>query len=234
VSRLISRAVWDCRLQFRNGFYYAAIVVALLLVGLLVSVPQPQLLWVLPAALLGNLVTNGFYFMAGIVLLEKAEHSLDAQLVTPLRAWEFLLGRVASLCLLSLVESAAIVALVHEGPVNWAALVLGVVMMTSLLACFGLLLVARYESINQFLFPSMLASTLLTLPLLDLLGIWPSVAWYLHPLQAPLELIGGGFEPRSSAQLAAAVAVGVAWTSVAFAACARGFHRFAAEAHGRT
>ena len=35
LSRLISRGIWDCRLQFRNGFYYAAVAVAVMLIGLL-------------------------------------------------------------------------------------------------------------------------------------------------------------------------------------------------------
>ena len=114
--------------------------------------PQEQTVWILPVALLGNLVTNGFYFMAAIVLLEKAEHSLEAQLVTPLRAWEYLLARVASLCLLSLAESVAIVAFAYEGSVDWSALVLGVVMMTSVLACFGFLLVLATSRSTSFYF----------------------------------------------------------------------------------
>jgi fluoroquinolone transport system permease protein len=200
-----------------------------MLIGLLAWVPQEQTVWILPVALLGNLLTNGFYFMAAIVLLEKAEHSLEAQLVTPLRAWEYLLVRVASLCLLSLVESVAIVALAYEGSVDWSALVLGVVMMTSVLACCGFLLVARYESINEFLFPSFLVSASLSLPLLNLLDVWPSKFWYLHPLHASLELIRAGFEPLPTAQLGSAIVVAVVWVAALFVVCARGFHRFVAE-----
>jgi fluoroquinolone transport system permease protein len=198
-----------------------------MLIGLLVWVPQRQIVWVLPVALLGNLATNGFYFMAAIVLLEKAEHSLDAQIVTPLRAWEYLLARVASLCLLSIAESVAIVVLAYAGSVDWPALVLGIVTMTSIFACFGFLLVARYESINEFLFPSILVSALLVLPLLNLLGVWPSTLWYLHPLHGPLELISAGFEPRPGVRLGAAVAAAAVWVTAVFAACVHGFHRLA-------
>ena len=229
MSRLLSRAVWDCRLQFRNGFYYAAIAVVVMLIGLLVWVPQHQIVWILPVALLGNLLTNGFYFMAAVVLLEKAEHSLDAQIVTPLRAWEYLLARIASLCFLSLAESVAIVLLAYEGSVHWLALILGIMTMTSIFACFGFLLVARYTSINEFLFPSILVSALLSLPLLNVLGVWPSALWYLHPLHGPLELISAGFEPRPSARLGAAVAVAVVWVVAVFAACIHGFHRLVVD-----
>jgi fluoroquinolone transport system permease protein len=230
LSRLISRGVWDCRLQFRNGFYYAAIAVAVTLTGVLAWVPREQTVWILPVALLGNLATNGFYFMAAIVLLEKAEHSLDAQLVTPLRPWEYLSARVASLCLLSLAESMAIVALSYEGSVDWFAFALGVVLMTSVFACCGFLLVTRYESINEFLFPSFLVSALLSLPLLNLLDVWPSTLWYLHPLHASLELIRAGFEPLPTVHRGGAVVIAVVWVAVLYVSCARAFRHFRDEA----
>jgi fluoroquinolone transport system permease protein len=229
LNRLLSRGICDCRLQFRNGFYFAAIAVAVMLVALLSWAPQRHIAWILPAALLGNLLTNGLYFIAALVLLEKAEHSLDAQIVTPLRAWEYLAAKVASLTLLSIAESAAIVGLVYEGAVAWPALVLGVATMTAVFACCGFLLVARYESINEFLFPSIVVSAVLVLPLLDLSGVWPGALWYLHPLHAPLELIGAAFEQRPAAQLGVAVAIAAAWVSVAFGACVRGFHRFVVQ-----
>ncbi|MEJ2133289.1 MAG: ABC transporter permease, partial [Gammaproteobacteria bacterium] len=84
MTRLLSRMVWDARLQARNGFYYAAAFVVGLLVIMLSWLPEQIMAWVLPLVLFGNLVTNGFYFVGGLVLLEKAEGSLEAQSVTPL------------------------------------------------------------------------------------------------------------------------------------------------------
>jgi fluoroquinolone transport system permease protein len=117
----------------------------------------------------------------------------------------------------------------YGGSVDWSALIFGILTMTSIFACFGFLLVARYRSINEFLFPSIFVSALLSLPVLDLLAVWPSTLWYLHPLHGPLELIGAGFEPLPGVQLGAAAAVASAWLAVIFAACVRSFHRFVAE-----
>jgi fluoroquinolone transport system permease protein len=227
VNRLLLRGLWDCRIQFRNGFYYAAIAVALMLVGVLVWLPQEQGKWILPVVLLGNLATNGFYFLAAIVLLEKAERSLDAQLVTPLRGWEYLLAKLAALCLVSLIESVTIVAVAYGGAVDWAILAVGIVLMTHIFACFGFLLGIRYASINEFLFPSILATVLLGLPLLDLLDIWPSAVWYAHPLQGPLELISAGFEPQPAGGLVAATAVSLVWATAVFFACIGRFRHLA-------
>jgi fluoroquinolone transport system permease protein len=232
MKRLLARIVWDMRLQLRNGFYYAAGMVVLMLVILLAWLPTQILHWVVPVALFGNIATNGFYFMAGLVLLEKAEGSLEAQVVTPLRDREYLLGKVLTLCVLSLIESVLIVALTYVGEPNWSILGLGVVLMAVVFACFGFLTVARYDSINEFLFPSVLVTTLLAIPLLDLLEVWSSPLLYLHPIHAPLVLLRAGFSDISSAEQAFALLVATVWSAVAFALCLQGFHRFVVARQG--
>lgn len=226
MRRLLSRVVWDARLQLRNGFYYAAGAVVVFLTGLLVWVPPDWMPWLLPFVLFANLATNGFYFMAGLVLLEKAEHSLDAQVVTPLRAWEYLLAKVATLALASLVESAAIVAVAYGSSTDWSVFAAGVTTMTATLAACGFLLAARYDSINEFLFPSFLVTTVLALPLLDLLPATSSPWWYLHPLHPGLILVRAAFDSFPPGALLGASSLAVAWAAAAFLACVRGFHRF--------
>ena len=65
--------------------------------------------YVLPAVVFGNLVAVNFYFMAGLVLLEKWEGTLEAQVVTPLADWEYLVSKTVTLAALSLVEQFVIV-----------------------------------------------------------------------------------------------------------------------------
>lgn len=234
MSRLLTRSVWDLRLQFRNGIYYAAAGVVVFLGAALVWLPPSLLGRVLPLALFTNVVTNGFYFMAALVLFEKGEQSLAAQVVTPLRAWEYLAAKLATLSLLSLLESTAIVAVTHGAGIDWPVLLVGVAFLTWTLGSFGFLLVARYDSINEFLFPSFLLTTALSLPLLDLLDSWSSPLWYLHPAHASLVLIRSGFEPFVGAELYAAASLAVAWAALAFFACVQGFHRFVSAAPARS
>jgi hypothetical protein len=59
-KRLYNTMLWDVRLQFRNGFYYATLVVAVVSTVLLRQLPQDTLAWVLPIFVLGNLLMNGF------------------------------------------------------------------------------------------------------------------------------------------------------------------------------
>lgn len=232
MRRLRARIIWDVRLQWRNGFYYAALAVVVMFLIVLAWLPRASMSWLLPVVIFGNLAANGFYFMAGLVLLEKAEGSLEAQVVTPLRDREYLLAKVVTLCALSLVESGIIAGAAYGGEIHWASAALGVLLMTGAFACFGFLTVARYDSINEFIFPSVLVVTLLSIPLVDLLGIWSSPILYLHPLHASLRLLRAAFSPTSSAELAFAALVAAAWLAVAFAWCLRGFHRFVVMRQG--
>ena len=47
--------------------------------------------------IMGNLVIGTFYFMGGLVLLEKDEGSLEARVTTPLKPTEYLSAKVLTL-----------------------------------------------------------------------------------------------------------------------------------------
>ena len=92
MKRLASSLWLDFRLQFRNGFYYAAAFVTVVAIVILRQFPNLDFKWLLPALLLNNLLIGTFYFFGALVLLEKKEGTLEAQIVTPIRSWEYLLS----------------------------------------------------------------------------------------------------------------------------------------------
>ncbi len=199
------------------------------------QLPADVLGWILPVIVLSNVQINAFYFLAGLVLLEKAEGTLQAQVVTPLEPAEYLGSKVATLTVLSVVENVALVLATVGPPAVDPALVAGIVL-ASVLFCFaGFLAVARYDSINEFLMPSFVYTVVLTLPLLPYFGLLESRLFDLHPLQAPLALLRRSFDPPGGpGPLALAVATCVAWTALAGFFSLRAFHRFVVtEAGGR-
>ena len=76
MTRLLSLARWDVSLQFRNGFYYVSAFTAIVMIVLLKQFKVTDFGYWWPAVITGNLTINSFYFMAGLVLLEKAEGTL--------------------------------------------------------------------------------------------------------------------------------------------------------------
>ena len=222
----------DLRLQARNGFYYAVAFVLACWFVLLTRLPPIDWGYVLPAVVFGNLVMVNFYFVAGLVLLEKGEGTLEAQVVTPLADWQYLVSKTATLTALSLVEQVVIVWSAHGAGFAAGPLVGGIVLAAILYTLTGFLLVARYRSINEFLFPSVLFTTALSLPMLHYFGLWDTWLLYLHPFTAPLVLLAGAFGPIPAWQWVYGVLYGAFWAGLLLLAGRRAFDRYIVAREG--
>lgn len=232
MTRLLSIARWDVQLQFRNGFYYVSAFTAAFFVLLLKQASDVDLGYWWPAIITANLTINSFYFMAGIVLLEKGEGTMEAQIVTPLRPWEVLGSKVLSLGLLSLFETLAIIVIVQGVRFNWFLLVTGIVLYIAMLSLYGFIVVARYDSISEFLLPSVLWTMGFSLPLLYYFNIWRHWVMFLHPLQAILILLQSAFTTIPTWQIAYGIAYSILWTGIAMFVSLRAFHRFVVVKEG--
>lgn len=189
MTRLAATLAADIRVQLRNGFYLATAFVVVCSIVLLRWLPSATAALLLPVVLLENVLMNTFYFVSGLVLLERGEGTLAAQGVTPLRVEEYLGSKLLTLTALSLVEGTLLAGAVVGFDVRILGLSVGIVLAAVLFCLTGVALIARYESINEFLMPSVLYTALLSLPLLGYLGVGTR-AWYLpHPIQGPLELM---------------------------------------------
>jgi len=230
--RLLATSRLDARLQWRQGFYAAAGVVLFLWAGLLAPLPEATTSWLLPVVVLGNVLVNTFYFIGGLVLLEKREATLEAQVVTPLGAAEYLGAKAITLTLLSLVENVGLV-LIARGPGAWTVpLATGIVASSLLLCWIGFFVVSRYDSINQFLIPSVAYAAVLFVPLLAYLGDADFPLLWLHPLQPSLVLLRAAFRETAGPVILCAVLVGFAWAGGALVLGLRAFRRFVVRREG--
>jgi fluoroquinolone transport system permease protein len=230
MKRLLATMQTDLRLQLRNGFYIAAAFVVVVFVILLRQLPEASRSLGIPMLIYGNVLINGFLFVAGLVLLEKGEGTLEAQVVTPLRTGEYLASKIITLTLLSLVESALIVLLAIGLDVGWLALLAGVVLLTPLMVLAGFLLVSRYDTLNEFMFPAVGAIAVLSLPLLPAFGLLEGLlndVWvYVMPVEPSWLLLQAAVAPIESWQLVYGLLAGVLWVAISFLLAQRAFYRF--------
>lgn len=234
VRRLASSVAQDIRLQWRNGFYYASAFVALVLILLLIQFRNVDLSPLWPAIILENLVINAFYFMSGLVLLEKGEGTLEALLVTPLLDWEYLTSKVLSLTLLSLAETLLVVLIISGMPASLFWLVTGLLLQIGIFSLYGFIVVARYDSISEFLLPSILWTMAYSVPLLSYFDLWNSRLMLLHPIQAPLMLIEAAFGPVPAWQIGYGLLYGGLWLGIGFNYSRQAFYRFVIRKEGVT
>ena len=234
MKRLLATMHCDALLQVRNGFYSATAFVVLIWSLVLFQLPDLDFGWLLPALVAGNLLLNTFYFVGGLVLLEKDEGTLEARTVTPLRTREYLAAKGITLTLLALVENLIIVALFRGFRFDLLPLVAGIVLASGIYVLAGFIAVVRYGSINEFLMPSVVYTSLLTFPLLPYLGQWEHGLLYLHPLQAPLVMLRAAFEPVPAWQLIYSIGYGGASITLAYIWSRRAFVHFVIAGESRS
>lgn len=199
INRLVSTLRWEFMLQFRQGLIYAALFVTAIWSILLSQLPSVAAGWLLPFVLFVDVSIFGFFFMAGMLYLEKDDGVLEALVTTPLRTRDYLLAKIISLTLLSVAVSAVIVAIatfvVGALPVNWLMLVLGVALNSWFLTMAGFVLAVRFDSISDFILAALVVFIPFQIPLLDFFGIWESPLVYLVPTQPTMLLIEAALRP---------------------------------------
>ena len=189
MTRLAATLQTDVRVQMRNGFYLATAFVVACSIALLRWLPNDVAALLLPVVLLENIVINTFYFVSALLLLERGEGTLAAQSITPLRGDEYLASKVITLTALSLVESLLIATAVAGLDTRLLVMSVGIALAAILFCLSGIALIVHYESINEFIMPSVLYTAVLSLPILGYFGVGAKEWYLLHPVQGSLELM---------------------------------------------
>jgi fluoroquinolone transport system permease protein len=226
MSRLLSTTLLDLRLQQRYNFFYAAVFVTLIWIVVLRLFPAGMLDLVVPFIIFVDLGVIGFYFIAGMILFEKGEHTLEALVVTPLRFREYLSAKLATLTLLALVVSLVVVVSAYGFGFNLLLLLLGTALTSLIGLLVGFISVAPYRAISAYLLPSQLYFLPFNLPIIDYFGWWESPLFYLIPTQGSLLLLRGAFEPIATWQIVYAIGYQALWIGLLAWVARRMFDRY--------
>jgi len=188
-----------------------------------------DLRWLIPPMVVGNLLIGTFSFIGGLVLLERGEGTLTAQVVTPLRIGEYLTAKVVTLTALALAETLVLVLVIAGWSYNALLLIAGAALAAALYCLAGFIAVARYTAINEYLLPSGAYITILWLPLLAYMAQWRPWPLYLHPLSAPLALVEAALGPATPWQVLYGFVYSALWIALLYLWCRRSFRRWIIE-----
>jgi hypothetical protein len=219
MSRFITALRWDVVLQARNGFYWATAFLIVLVGGLLLALPETaradRALWV-PAVLAVNLQITTFFFVAGLLLLERDEGTITALAVSPLSPGAYLASRIVTLVVLAAVETFAVVWIAFGSSGAWPLIIMGTLALGAIYTGFGAAVGARYASLNAFLLPGSAGVTLLLLPLIPHFGLAPRAPFLVHPIEPPLALLRAAYGPADSGDIVFGLAGSAVWVTAAF------------------
>lgn len=227
MKRLASTLQLDATVQLRNKLYHISIGLVFLLVVMLRQLFAPETIGeIIPVWFLSAIAPTTYFFAAGLLLFEKGEHTLDAITITPLRTHEYLTSKLVTLTALAIAESLLTVLLAYGFGFNLPLLLLGVAALGVIYTLLGLIIVVRYESLSDFLMPSIFYNGLLQLPFLHYFGIWESPILYMWPTQPPLLLMKAAFVPLPTWQLLYALVGSMVMVGLLYAWSYRAFEHF--------
>jgi fluoroquinolone transport system permease protein len=198
MTQLKTMLKWDIILQSRYKIIHLSILSVLIYYVSLVAIPSMNTEEFKTLYLFFDPTLIGIMFVGALVLFEKTENTLQALNVTPMKTRTYFLSKIISLTLLSVISAFLFLLLSHGIHFEYFYMVTGIILTSVFLILLGFILVARCNSINEYLLMMMLAFLLLFLPpLLDITGIYNNIVFYLWPSQASFLLFEGVFRSLS-------------------------------------
>lgn len=232
MSRLLAAMKTDVTVQVRNKLYAIGIGIGVIVAIAMAMLAGPERLGVtVPPVMM--LVGGGstLMYVAGMILFEKDEGTLQALIVSPLRPAEYLWAKITTLTALATLESVvmiggAFIIVRRAGEVampNVPLLLVGLIAMGVFYTLAGIVMVVRYDKVTDFLLPMSVLAGALQIPFLYFWEVVVHPALLIVPTSAPTMLIKGAFTPLAAWEwvygvgyTAAQIAVLIVWAHRAF------------------
>ncbi len=214
MTRLLATMKLDFTIQQRNNLYTISIGLAILLTLIArFAFDRAMLTATLPAMFVLGIGGTTYMFLAGMIIFEKNERTLNSLIVTPLTTWEYIASKGVTLTALALLEATIITAFSYGLRINLFALYGGLLLLALLNLLISLGVVVRYDSVTDFLVPSFVIVILIELPLLMQIDLGPIVnaIWYAIPTTAPYLLLQAAYAPIAGWQIAYGILYSFLW-----------------------
>lgn len=182
----------DARLQVRQGFYLAYVVLTAAYVLLLRQLPPDARATLAPLVVFSDPAVFGFFGVGAMLLLERDEGVHAALFTTRATPAAYVVAKSATFSLLAVLTSFAI-AVGAALPFAAPTLLAGVALSAALFVQLGIIAGCWFRTFNRFALGGGLALLVLSLPLLPFFALADAPALALLPSYASLVLIGGAF-----------------------------------------
>jgi fluoroquinolone transport system permease protein len=197
MSNLKNMLKWEFTLLSRYKIIHISILSVILYFLTTQAVPDMNIPIFHTLLLFFDPAVIGIMFIGALVLFEKSENVLQALVITPMKVDDYLLTKITSLTILSIISATIFMTLLSvfaEVEFNILFLALGIIITSVLLILLGFIMVSGVKSLNEYLLAMIVAFLGLTFPpMLHISGLYENVIFYLWPTQASFTLFKGVF-----------------------------------------
>lgn len=234
----MTRRLWtafklDSLFQFRSGLHLIYVVLSLIYVVVINQIPLVYGDIVVPFMIFSDPAVLGFFFIGGLVMLEKNQGVIDLIVVTPVRSYEYLLGKVIALNAISVLASFAI-ALFTQRSFNGVYLFLSVLLTGSFFTMCGFLLALTSKSMNHYFGRVIPAMLLIIAPCFTLIGFPYSEVFYIVPGVASAKLIFGAFHQTPLLSMGICLMIMCLWNVIIFKHIMKRFASYSVSGGGNS
>jgi len=229
MSNLKNMLKWEFVLLYRYKIIHISLLSVVLYFLTTQAVPDMNIPIFHTMLLFFDPAIIGIMFIGALVLFEKSENVLQALVITPMQVDDYLLSKITSLTILSVISATIFVTLLNifSGiDFNIPYLAISIILTSVMLILLGFILVSRVNSINEYLLAMAVAFLgLLFPPMLHLSG--ENVIFYLWPTQASFTLFTGVFNATSLELWEIAYGIGyqVIWIGLLYFLARKAFYK---------
>lgn len=224
--RILQAIKYDIKFQFRHGFYYAYLLLSIIYIIAFRLMPLAAGKYAATVIIFSDPAVMGFFFIGGIVLLEKGQNIYQSLFVTPLRVHEYLIAKIVSLTLLATVTSVAIILLSFGEIHNPLVFLIGVMLTSMFFTLIGFTLAVRCKNINQYIIIAPIYTIIFVLPMLEYFGLAKSWLFNLLPAKPSLLLIQTVFYEVPPLDIAFGIAALLVWCAISYIWAQNWFYKY--------
>jgi len=193
VKRTLSAFKADMIFQAKQGFLIVYLAVAIIYIIILSQLPDSILTYAVPIIIFTDPSILGLIFIGGILMLEKEQGITNSLAVTPLRFYEYIVSKIISLGMLSLIIGLVISLASYSAHVNYLIVVAVILLVSMFFTLLGYIIAESCSSVNQFILKAVPFITLFIIPCFSLIGFKWSEVFYIIPSVSALKLMIGAY-----------------------------------------
>ena len=217
MHQLTTAIRWDLLRQFRYNIIYAALLVTLIYILILLNLPDgPYREKMLVFLIFNDPAALGMLFIGSLFLFERSENTLPALWVTPLSVQHYVLSKTLTLSAIATLSALAMGLGGYGWNFRYVFFVSAIGLTASLFTLLGMAAVVSCKNFNQYLLRMAGILVPTALPFLNFFEITHTFWWYLLPSQASLLLLEAAFVPIEGWQAVYSFLYLGVWNVVAF------------------
>jgi len=189
LARLYSLTLYNIKLQFRQGFYYAWIFMTLFYILILYFLPQNIKNLILPLIMLSEPSTFAMIFTGAIVLLERDEKMFENLFITPLPIRTYIYSKMISIAIPATICTFIISGFSGNFSTKLLLLIPAVILTTFFCVILSLMLSASAKNVMSLVGKLGIYGSIFSLSILDYFGLLSGYFQYLLPTKGALVLI---------------------------------------------